>query len=217
MDPPGRASPGGNPGAANRARGAPADGSQAARQRHHDAAHPRLYPEEQRPDRRAGPRTRHPQPDRGTVEGPHRGARSLDPAASAGHHNDGLGRSPDRRVAPQPRLAARRHHRGDAALRQSPAVAQRHPPLLAAARISARLTPDKAPAAAFQTAARPGSSTSMSNTCRRSTGAAVTPMSPSIAPPALSISKCCPIAGAKPPPAFSIASAPASRSRSIPC
>src|SRR6516162_3398594 len=45
-----------------------------------------------------------------------------------------MGRRPDHRIAPQPRPAARRHPRGDAALPQPQAVAQRRSPLPAAAR-----------------------------------------------------------------------------------
>jgi transposase-like protein len=77
--------------------------------------------------------------------------------------------------------------------------------------VSARLTPDKAPALAFETTARPALSTSMSNTCRRWVASAPMPMSRSAAPPASSTSKSCPIAAALPPPASSIAFSPASR------
>jgi transposase InsO family protein len=45
-----------------------------------------------------------------------------------------VGRKPDRRIAAQPRPAARRHRRDDAALPQPQAVAQRHSPLPPAAR-----------------------------------------------------------------------------------
>jgi hypothetical protein len=90
--------------------------------------------------------------------------------------------------------------------------------------ISARLTPDEAPAAVFQTAAPAGfipiDVKYLPPLDRRRSYAGACPGakpgSPSIAPPALSISKSCPIAGPKPRPAFSAASAPASRLRSIP-
>jgi Integrase core domain len=62
-----------------------------------------------------------------------------------------MGRSPGRRTAPLLRPVARRHHRGDAALRQSCAVAQAIHRCLQRHGIAARLTPEKAPAVAFQT------------------------------------------------------------------
>jgi hypothetical protein len=91
--------------------------------------------------------------------------------------------------------------------------------------ISARRTADKAPAVAFHTEAPAGfihiDVKYLPPLARRRSYAGACPGgkpgSRSTAPPALSISKSCPIAGPKPRPAFSTASAPASRSRSIPC
>src|SRR5271170_3878046 len=135
VDPPGRASPGRDRGAAtDRPRGVPVDEPQAARQRHHHPAHPRLHPEEPGEQRCARPRTGHPQPHRCPLESPSRHDRPLDPAAPAEHVDDPVGRSPGGRTAPQPRPAARRHRRGDAALPQPRAVAQCYPPLPAAVR-----------------------------------------------------------------------------------
>src|SRR3984893_667923 len=62
-----------------------------------------------------------------------------------------MGRRPDRRIAPQPGPAARRHRRGHAALPQPQTVAQRIHRCLQRHGLSARLTPQTAPAAAFHT------------------------------------------------------------------
>ena len=192
MDPPGRASRGRDHGAAaDRSREKSADGSQAPRQCHHHPAHPRLHPEKPRDQRCARSRARHPQPHRRPLENPPGHNRPLAPAAPAEHFADALGRSPGGRAA---------LHLGAAlddiveAMRRclNPALSrsaihrclQRHG-------ISARLTPDKAPAITFHTDTPAGLSISMSNTCRRSTASAVTPMSRSTAPPALSISRSC--------------------------
>jgi transposase-like protein len=78
--------------------------------------------------------------------------------------------------------------------------------------LSARQRPEKAPSWPSKPTARPASSISTSNTCRRSAASEATPMSRSTAPPASSTSRCCPIAAAKPPPASSNAFLPA-----LPC
>ena len=83
--------------------------------------------------------------------------------------------------------------------------------------ISARRSQQQVPTAAFHTDAAAGLIPSTSNIWRRSTAAAVTPMSRSTAPPALSTSRSCPIAGPKPPRVFSTACSTASRSPSTPC
>src|SRR5262249_5475593 len=63
-----------------------------------------------------------------------------------------MGGGPGRRAEPHAPPAARRHHRGDAAVRQSQAVAgSAIHRCLKPHDLSARLTPEKAPAIAFET------------------------------------------------------------------
>jgi hypothetical protein len=91
--------------------------------------------------------------------------------------------------------------------------------------VSARLTPQKAPAAGFHTEAPAGfihiDVKYLPPLDRRRSYAGACPGakpgSPSIAPPALSISRSCPIAAPSPQPASSSAFSPASRSPSTPC
>lgn len=225
VDPPGRASPGGNPGAANRARGAPADGLKL----HANATTtPRTRAYIQQSSAPTGALARelgiHSRTvarwkarteliDRSTR--PHRLATMMtdweealivELRRSLALPLDDITEAMRRCV--NPALSRSAIHR----------CLQRHG-------ISARLAPAKAPAAAFHTDAPAGfihidvKYLPPLNRRRSYAGACpgAKPGSPSIGPPALSISKSCPIAGAKPPPAFSIASAPASRSTSIPC
>ena len=101
--------------------GEPADGSQAARQCHHHPAPP---------SRKVPPRTARWHASWGLIRALWRAGRAarrsfrpIHPAASPGDRDDRMGRSPDRRIAPQPGPGARRHRRGDAALHQPRAVA----------------------------------------------------------------------------------------------
>lgn len=91
--------------------------------------------------------------------------------------------------------------------------------------LSARLTPEKAPAVAFQTETPAGfihiDVKYLPPLNRRRSYAYSLPQrklgSPSTAPPALSISRSCPIAGPKPPPPSSTGFSRASRSPCIRC